>query len=97
MNKWLLAIGSFLAIVGFAILQRPERQLKKVTRQRDELLHDNTSKAQKKAEHLGKKADKLQAQAIDASAAGKVTVDKVGQQGETVSSILDSWRKPDSV
>lgn len=97
MNKWLLAIGSFLAIVGFAILQRPERQLKQVTAQRDQLLHDNTKKAQVKAEKLGAKADKLQAKAKEAEAAGKATVDKVGTQGETVSSILDSWRKPDSV
>ena len=97
MKKWLLAIGSFLALVGFAILTRPERQLKKITQQRDQLLHDNTSKAQKKATHLGKKADKLQAQANDAAAAGKATVDKVGQQGETVSSILDSFRKPGGV
>lgn len=97
MNKWLLAFGSFLAIVGFAILQRPERKLKKVEGQRDELLRDNTKAARVKAEKLGKKADKLQTQANDASAAGKATVNKVGTQGETVSSILDSWRKPDSV
>jgi uncharacterized protein YlxW (UPF0749 family) len=97
MTKWLLAIGSFLAVVGFAIMQRPERQLKKVEHQRDQLLHDNTKKAQVKAEQLGKKADKLQARAKAAEEAGKATVDKVGQQGETVSSVLDSWRKPAGV
>jgi hypothetical protein len=97
MNKWWLAIGSFLAVVGFAILGRPERQLKRVTAQRDQLLHDNTKAAQVKAEQLGKKADKLQAKANEASTVGKATVNKVGTQGETVSSILDSWRKPDSV
>ena len=92
MSKWLLAIGSFLAIVGFAILNRPERQLKKVVAQRDQLMHDNTKKAQVKAEQLGKKADKLQVRANEAADAGKAAVDKVGTQGETVSSILDSWR-----
>jgi hypothetical protein len=96
-NKWLLAIGSFLAIVGFAILGRPGRQLKRVTVERDQLLRDNTKAAQVKAEQLGKKADKLQAKAKEASDVGKATVDKVGTQGETVSSILDSWRKPDGV
>lgn len=97
MNKWLLAIGSFLAVVGFAILQRPERKLKAVTAQRDHLLRDNTKASQQKATHLGKKADKLQAKANEASKIGKATVDEVGGQGETVSSILDSWRKPDGV
>lgn len=97
MNKWLLAIGSFLAVVGFAILQRPERKLKAVEGQRDHLLRDNTKASQVKAEQLGKKADKLQAKANEASKVGKETVNKVGTQGETVSSILDSWRKPDGV
>ena len=97
MNKWLLAFGSFLAIVGFAILGRPERKLKKVEAHRDQLMRDNTKAAQVKAEKLGVKADKLQTQANEASAAGEATVNKVGTQGETVSSILDSWRKPDSV
>ena len=92
MNKWLLAIGSFLAVVGFAILQRPERKLKAVTAQRDHLLRDNTKASQQKATHLGKKADKLQAKASEASAASLDTVNKVGTQGETVNSILDSWR-----
>jgi uncharacterized protein YlxW (UPF0749 family) len=96
-NKWLLAIGAFLAAVGFAIISRPERQLKKVEHQRDQLLHDNTKRAQVKAEQLGKKADKLQAKAKEAEQVGKATVDKVGTQGETVSSILDSWSKPAGV
>jgi propanediol dehydratase small subunit len=96
-NKWLLAFGSFLAIVGFAILGRPERKLKKAVAQRDHLMLDNTKAARVKAKKLGAKADKLQAQADLASEAGKATVNKVGTQGETVSSILDSWRKPDGV
>jgi uncharacterized protein YlxW (UPF0749 family) len=96
-NKWLLAIGSFLAVVGFAILGRPERKLKKVEAHRDALLRDNTKKAQVKAEKLGAKADRLQAKANEADVAGRETVNKVGTQGETVSSILDSWRKPDGV
>lgn len=97
MKKWLLAAGAFLVVVGFAILNRPERKLKKVVAQRDQLMLDNTKKAQVKAEKLGAKADALQADAAAASEVGKATVDKVGQQGETVSSVLDSWRKPSSV
>jgi hypothetical protein len=97
MNKWLLAIGSFLAVVGFALLGRPERKLKKVEAHRDQLMRDNTKKAQVKAQKLGEQADKLQAKAKEADEVGRATVDKVGTQGETVSSILDSWRKPDGV
>jgi propanediol dehydratase small subunit len=97
MKKWLLAAGGFLVLVGFAILNRPERKLKKVEAQRDQLMLDNTKKAQVKAKKLGAKADTLQADAVAASEVGKATVDKVGQQGETVSSVLDSWRKPSSV
>jgi len=97
MKRWLLAFGAFLAAVGFAILSRPDRKLKHVERQRDMLLHENTKKAQVKAEKLGEKADKLQAEAVEAAEAGKAVVDKVGTQSETISSVLDSWRKPDSV
>ena len=97
MKKWLLGAGALLVAIGFAILQRPERQLKKVTAQRDNLLRDNTKKAQVKAEKLGEKADKLQAQASEAADIGRAEVDKVGSQSETIGSVLDSWRKPDSV
>jgi len=97
MKKWLLAAGAFLVAVGFAILSRPERQLKKVQQHRDNLMLDNTKKAQVKAEKLGKKADKLQAEAQAAAEKGKAEVDKVGTQSETIGSVLDSWRKPDGV
>ena len=97
MKKWLYWAAGALAILAFYILGGPERKVKKLTAMRDELILDGSGRAKAKAHQLGIKADKHQLNAVEAEKVGKATLDKVGTQGETVSSILDSWRKPDSV
>ena len=97
MRKWLYWAAGGLALLAFWILGGPERKVKKLTAQRDDLIRDGSRSARRKAIAAGKKADKHQANALEAERVGKTTVDKVGTQGETVSSILDSWRKPDGV
>ena len=92
MKKWLLGIGGFLVLVGFAILGRPARQLKKVERQRDDLIMQNTNAARAKAEKASAKADQLQADAAKAAEAGQKAIDQVGSNDETMRSVLDSWR-----
>ena len=97
MKKWLYIAAGGLALFAFYILGGPERKVKKLTAQRDELILDGSDRSKAKADQLGIKADKHQLNAVQAEKVGKSTLDKVGTQGETVSSILDSWRKPDSV
>ncbi len=97
MRKWLYWAAGGLALLAFWILGGPERKVKKLTAMRDDLILDGSDLAKAKAEKLGAKADKHQLNAVEAEKVGKATVDKVGTQGETVSSILDSWRKPDGV
>jgi len=97
MKRWLLALGAGLLALGFIILTRDEKAAAKAGAQRDALILDGSKRAQKKAEQQGKKADKLQADAIEAGKIGKAVVDKVGTNSETIGSILDNWHKPDSV
>ena len=97
MKKWLYWAAGGLVLVAFWILGGPERKVKKLTAMRDDLILDGSGRAKAKAEKLGIKADKHQLNAVEAEKVGQATVDKVGTQGETVSSILDSWRKPDGV
>ncbi len=97
MKRWLYWAAGGLAVLAFWILGGPDRAATKAIKQRDELLIDGSGKAKAKAHKLNIKADMHQANAIEAELVGKATIDKVGTQGETVSSILDSWRKPDSV
>ena len=97
MKKWLYAAAGLLALFAFYILGGPERKVKKLKGQRDELILEGSGRSKAKAHQLGIKADAHQRNAVEAEKVGKITVDKVGTQGETVSSILDSWRKPDSV
>ncbi len=97
MKKWLYAAAGGLALLAFWILSGPERKVKKLTAKKDALLLDGSGRAKHKAHLAGIKADKAQRNAVEAERVGKTTVDKVGTQGETVSSILDSFRKPDSV
>ncbi len=96
MKKWLYWAAGGLAILAFYILGGPERKVKKLTEQKDALLLDGSGRAKAKAHQLGIKADKHQLNAVEAEKIGQSTVDKVGTQGETVSSILDSFRS-DSV
>ena len=97
MKKWWYAALGLLAMVAFYGLSAPERKVKKLTKQRDDLILDGSGRAKAKAHQKGIQADKAQLNAVEAERVGKITVDKVGTQGETVSSILDSFRKPDSV
>ncbi len=92
MKKWLYWAAGGLAILAFYILGGPERKVKKLTKQRDDLILDGSGRAKAKAFQKGIQADKAQLNAVEAERVGKTTVDKVGTQGETVSSILDSWR-----
>jgi len=92
MKKWLYWAAGGLAILAFWILGGPERKVKKLTKQRDDLILEGSGKAKHKAHLAGIKADKYQANAVEAEKVGRATVDKVGTQGETVSSILDSFR-----
>jgi len=96
-KKWLYWAAGGLAILAFYILGGPERKVKKLTAQKDALIKDGSGRAKAKAHKKGIQADKHQLNADEAERVGKITVDKVGTQGETVSSILDSFRKPDSV
>ena len=97
MRKWYYWAAGALALLAFYILGGPERKVKKLKGLRDELILDGSGRAKAKAHQLGIKADKHQLNALEAEKVGKATVDKVGTQGETISSVLDSWRKPDSV
>ena len=97
MKKWLYAAAGLLAVFAFYILGGPARAETKAKSQRDKLLLEGSGRAKAKAHKLGIKADQHQRNAVEAEKVGKSTVDKVGTQGETVSSILDSWRKPDGV
>ena len=97
MKKWLWAAAAALIAIGFAILSRDEKAAVKAGAQRDALIKEGSGRAKAKAHKMGIKADKHQANAVKAGKVGQKVVDKVGTQGETVSSILDSWRKPDSV
>ena len=97
MKKWLYWAAGGLALLAFWILGGPERKVKKLTKQRDDLVLEGSGRAKARAHQKGIQADKAQRNAVEAERVGKITVDKVGTQGETVSSILDSWRKPDSM
>jgi len=96
-RSWLYAAAGGLAVLAFWILGGPERKAKKLTKQRDDLVLVGSGRAKAKAHQLGIKADKHQANAEKAEKIGQQTVDKVGTQGETVASILDSWAKPGGV
>lgn len=97
MSKWFWMVATFLIAVGFAILGRDEKAAAKAGAQRDALIKEGSGRAKAKAHKLGIKADKHQANAVKAGEVGKKVVDNVGKNSETISSVLDSWRKPDSV
>ncbi len=92
MKQWLYAAAAFLIALGFAVLGMDARRAKKAEASRDELILDESKKAQAKAKKAGIKADKLQADAAKAAEAGQAAIDKVGTKDETMRDILDSWR-----
>lgn len=97
MKKWLYWAAGALALFAFYILGGPERKVKKLKARSKELILEGSGRAKAKAHQLGIKADKHQLNAVEAEKVGKSTLDKIGTQGETVSSILHSWHKPGSV
>jgi len=94
--KWLrragLALAALLVAVGFSMLNRPKRRLRKAEASRDQLILDGSDQARAKAMKLGQKADKLQAHADEAKATGKAAINRVGKDHEDMRGILDSWR-----
>lgn len=92
--KWLrtaaLAIAAFLVVVGFSMLGRSGRKLKKVKSQRDGLILDGSRKARDKAHKAGERANELQIHADEAKAKGIAAIN--GVNDEDMRAVLDSWR-----
>lgn len=99
--KWLKGIGYALAAaliaVGFGMLARPGRKLKKAEDQRDYLLQEGSREARDAAVKAGEQADKHQADAAAAAVAGQKAMDKAGKSNESMAKLLDSWRSGDGV
>jgi len=93
-RKWLYAAAGVLAMVAFWILGGPARAASKAGQQRDELILDGSGKAKHKAHLASIKADKHQANAVEAEKVGKKVIDNVGLNDESTADLLDSWRKP---
>ncbi len=87
-----LAIAGFLVLLGFSILGRSKRQLRKAEDRETALLIDGSAKARLKAEKHGAKATKLQANAAEAAITGQKLIDQVGADNEDMRSILDTYR-----
>jgi len=94
MKKWLYWAAGGLALLAFWILGGPARAAVKAGQQRDDLILDGSGKAKHKAHMAGIKADKHQANAVEAEKIGKKVIDNVGQNDESTADLLDSWRKP---
>ena len=94
MKKWLYWAAGGLALLAFYILGGPERKVKKLKGQRDELILEGSGKAKAKAREKGIQADKHQKNALVAAEAGRQVMDKVGTNNESMADLLDSWRKP---
>jgi len=96
--KWLKGIGYALAAaliaVGFGMLGRPARRQKKAEGQRDALLLEGSKKARDKAIKADAAANKHQAEAVEAAAAGQKAIS--GVKDESMAELLDSFRS-DSV
>lgn len=92
MKAWLYALAGALAVLAFSILSGPGRKVKKLTQQRDDLILEGSTKAKAKAQAAGIKADKHQANALEAGRIGQAVIDTVGQNDESIRSVLDSWR-----
>ena len=94
MKKWWYAAGALLLAIGLGILGGPGRKEKKLVKQRDDLILEGSGRAKVKAQQKGIQADKHQANAVKAAAAGKKAMDNVGKNNESMADLLDSWRKP---
>ncbi len=86
-----LAIAGFLVLLGFSMLGRSKRQLRKAEDRETALLIEGTETARLKAERHGAKATKLQARAAEALNKGRELLDEVGKD-EDMASILSDWR-----
>ncbi len=87
-----LAIAGFLVLLGFSMLGRSKRQLRKAEDRETALLIEGTAEARLKAERHGAKATKLQARAAEAAVTGQKLIDRVGADNEDMRSILDTYR-----
>ena len=90
-----LALAGILLSVGFSMLGRSRRRQRTAQLQRNQLILAGSDKAKAKAVKAGEKADKFQAHAEQAKAAGLAAIDKAGND-EDMADILDTWRS-DSV
>ena len=92
--KWLRRIGFALAAgliaLGFGMLGRPGRKLKKVQDQRDYLLTEGSRKAREEAVKAGALADKHQVAANEAAAVGQKAID--GVRDESMRELLNDFR-----
>ena len=92
--KWLRRIGYALAAgliaVGFGMLGRPGRKLKKAKDQRDYLLTEGSREARDLAIKAGEQADKHQVEANEAATAGQKAID--GVKDESMRELLDGFR-----
>jgi hypothetical protein len=93
-KKFLYWAAGGLALLAFWILGGPSRAVTKVSKQRDDLLLAGSGKAKAKAHKAGIKADKHQRNAVIAGKQGKIIMDRVGENNESMADLLDSWRKP---
>lgn len=94
MKKFLYWAAGGLALLAFWILGGPGRAATKAGKQRDDLLLAGSGRAKAKAHKAGIKADKHQRNAVAAGKQGKIIMDKVGTNDESMADLLDSWRKP---
>jgi len=93
-KTWLYAAAGGLALLAFWILGGPERAVKKVSKQRDDLIREGSGRSKAKAHLAGIKADMHQLNAVVAGKQGKKIMDRVGANNESMAELLDSWRKP---
>ena len=94
MKKWLYWAAGGLALLAFWILAGPERKVKRVTKERDDLLLAGSGRAKAKAHQKGIQADKAQRDAVVAGEVGRKVMDNVGKNSESTADLLDSWSKP---
>jgi hypothetical protein len=92
MKKWILGLGSFLLLVGLAILGRDSRALRRTEAQRDELLATGANEHKKKAEALNRKAEKKKQAAKEAAAATQARLEKISEKDPDMDDLLSAWQ-----